>query len=192
MEGRNPAAFLAGAAGGTERGERTVRQDLADRGGLKLEAALFLVRRALAAKLIQYDTYFRLCSIIELCNPQPGYLTSASGLTIPGRFFMSANLEGDIIGAIGHAAPRMRNNVHRAISIAVRRLLDAAEERAHKAGVPQAYAEHLREHMARPTFAEKQARARAHSWAREQLGNEAVAIATEDEFTLYHQGFLDD
>ena len=41
MEGRNPAAFLAGAAGGTERGERTVRQDLADRGGLKSRRPFF-------------------------------------------------------------------------------------------------------------------------------------------------------
>jgi hypothetical protein len=43
-----------------------------------------------------------------------------------------------------------------------------------------------------PSLAEARARTRAYSWARKQLGNEAVTIVIEDEVDLYHQNVLDD
>jgi hypothetical protein len=78
------------------------------------------------------------------------------------------------------------------VAKAVRRVLEAARKQAHKAGVPKAYADYLREHMVPPTLAERRARALAYSQAREQLGDDAINIVIEDEITLYYQSFLDD
>jgi len=192
IENRKPAAFLAGSAAGTERNERTVRQDLADRGGLKLEAALFLVRRAFKTQLLEYRTYFRLRALIELCHPQARDLTSAGRFAISGGFFMATDLEGAVFRAIEEALPRLRDEGRRAVFTAVNRVLAMARSRAHKAGVPQAYAEQLHRDGTPPSLVEMRTRAQAYSWARKQLGNEAINIVIEDDATLYHQTFLDD
>ena len=43
-----------------------------------------------------------------------------------------------------------------------------------------------------PSLAEMRMRAQAYSWARNQLGDEAINFVIEDDATLYHQTFLDD
>jgi hypothetical protein len=192
IKSRKPAAFLAGTAAGNERNERTVRQDLADRDGLKVEAALFLLRRAFKTELIQYRTYFKLRAVIELCYPQSREITNACGLALPGGFFMAADLEREIMAAVEEALPRLRATRRDTVAKAVQRVLEAARKQARKAGVPAAYAEYLREHMVPPTLAERRARALAYSQARDQLGDDAINIVIEDENTFYYQSFLDD
>lgn len=191
IKARKPAAFLAGATASNERNERTVRQDLVDRDGLKLDAALFLVRRAFDTKLIQYREYFRLRAVIELCLPQSRDITNARGLAMPGGFFMATDLEREVIAAID-AIPRLRENRRREVAAAVVRVLETAREHAYEAGVPHAYAQYLYENTVPPSLEEIRARAQAYAQAREQLGDEAIAIAIEDEVTLHCQDFLED
>jgi hypothetical protein len=104
---------------------------------------------------------------------------------------MATDLERDVIAAI-NGVPRLRANTRRAVAITVERVLEAARDRAHNAGVPQAYFKYLQENTKPPSTAERRARARAYSQARDQLGDEAVAIVIEHETTLRYQSFLDD
>jgi hypothetical protein len=191
-DNHKPAAFLAGKTGRMERKERTVRLDFTDRYGIKLDAALFLVRRAFDEELVNYREYFRLRSAIELCYPRSRDLTAAGRFAIPGGFFMATDLEGEVIAAVDDALPRLKDSGRRAVWTAVHDVLAAAAKRAHRAGVPQAYAEHVYQHISPPTAAEIRDRADAYSWGRDQLGDEAVNIVIEDETALYYQDFLDD
>src|SRR5580658_853344 len=118
-----PAACLAGSAGGVTRSARTIRQDLANKSVLKVEAAWFLVQRLFEEHLIEPEDLLRLEAVLKLSGAGSTVQCSTDkfGRVIPGRLFLSANLDDEITTAIATAWPSLRGAARQAIATAVER-----------------------------------------------------------------------
>ena len=80
---------------------RTIRQDLADKSVLKVEAAWFLVQRSFEERLIERDEFLRLEAVLKLCDPQSvEHDVDEIGRVVPAGLFLSANLNQEVVTAI--------------------------------------------------------------------------------------------
>jgi hypothetical protein len=150
-----------------------------------VEAASFLITRLFHLGLIGHQEFLRLRAVVTLCKPASGVISVAkNGQIIPATLYLSANLIGEIIGAIQKAAPRLRLPTHQNILSAVKRVLNRARDRAFKQGVVEAYAYRLARHSRAEAREEKQQRARAFAWAREHLGDGISRSLLEEELDL--------